>query len=124
METDLFTVSEDDSIDLVVNVMNWQNIRHVPVESDDNELVGIIDSHAIIHFLADKKGTEEQAVKDIMLTNFPTISSTASAKQAVNLMADNRVDALPVVDGSNRLLGIVTESDIIQVLKITNKISD
>ena len=59
-----------------------------------------------------------------MLTNFPTISSTASAKQAVNLMADNRVDALPVVDGSNRLLGIVTESDIIQVLKITNKISD
>ncbi|MFT7591377.1 MAG: CBS domain-containing protein/gamma-glutamylcysteine synthetase [bacterium] len=124
METDLFTVTEDDAIDLVVNVMNWQNIRHVPVENSDNELVGIINAHSIIHFLASKKESDEHAVKDIMLTNFPTISATATAKQAVTLMADNRVDALPVVDNANRLLGIVTESDIIQVLKMTNKISE
>lgn len=124
METDLFTVSDDDAIDLVVNVMNWQNIRHVPVENESNELVGIINAHSIIQYLATKKESDAHAAKDIMLTNFPTISATASAKQAVTLMADNRVDALPVVDEANRLLGIVTESDIIQVLRITNKISE
>jgi CBS domain-containing protein/gamma-glutamylcysteine synthetase len=124
METDLFTVNEDDAIDLVVNVMNWQNIRHVPVENENNELVGIINAHSIIHYLASKSESDANAAKDIMLTNFPTISATSSAKQAVTLMADNRVDALPVLDESNRLLGIVTESDIIQVLKMTNKISE
>ncbi len=124
METDLFTVNEDDSIDLVVNVMNWQNIRHVPVESTDNELVGIINAHSLIHYLADKREDDSTAAKEVMLTDFPTISPTASAKEAVVLMADNRVDSLPVVDSNNRLLGIVTESDIIQVLRITNKISE
>lgn len=124
METDLFTVSEDDAIDLVVNVMNWQNIRHVPVENDQHELVGIINAHSIIHYLATKKESSAHAAKDIMLTKFPTISATSSAKQAVTLMAVNRVDALPVVDDANRLLGIVTESDIIQVLNMTNKISE
>jgi acetoin utilization protein AcuB len=59
-----------------------------------------------------------------MQTAFPTIDAKASAREAVVSMADNRVDALPVVDKQNRLLGIITESDIIQVLKITNKISE
>ncbi|MBO6517626.1 MAG: CBS domain-containing protein [Bacteroidia bacterium] len=124
METDLFTVNEDDSIDLVVNVMNWQNIRHVPVENADNEVVGIINAHCLIEYLVNKKEDDSPAAKEIMKTEFPTISAQASAKEAVLLMADNRVDALPVVDLENRLLGIITESDIIQVLKITSKISD
>jgi CBS domain-containing protein/gamma-glutamylcysteine synthetase len=123
METDLFTVNEDDSIDLVVNMMNWQNIRHVPVENKNNELVGIINSHCLISYLAEKHD-DNLAAKDIMQTAFPTIDAKASAREAVVSMADNRVDALPVVDKQNRLLGIITESDIIQVLKITNKISE
>lgn len=124
METDLFTVSEDDSVDLVINMMNWQNIRHVPVENSDNQLVGMINSHCLIHFLVDRKDDELPAAKDIMLTDFPTISPKQSAKEAVMLMADKRADSLPVVDENNRLLGIITESDIIQVLKLTNKISE
>lgn len=124
METDLFTVNEDDAIDLVVNMMNWQNIRHVPVEDDNNVLVGMINAHCLISYLANKKESNSVAAKDIMQTEFPTITPLSSARQAVVLMADHRVDSLPVVDESQRLLGIITESDIIQVLKMTNKISE
>ncbi|MEM9022160.1 MAG: CBS domain-containing protein, partial [Bacteroidota bacterium] len=37
---------------------------------------------------------------------------------AVNLMADHRVGCLPVVS-DGKLVGIVTESDIVQVAKMT-----
>lgn len=124
METDLFTVDEDDAIDLVVDMMNWQNVRHIPVENDKNVLVGMINAHSLIQYLSAKKENDATSAKDIMQTNFPTITPQSSAKEAVVLMADNRADALPVVDDDYRLLGIVTESDIIQVLKITNKISE
>lgn len=124
METDLFTVDEDDAIDLVVDMMNWQNVRHIPVENNKNVLVGMINAHSLIQYLSAKKENDATSAKDIMQTNFPTITPQSSAKEAVVLMADNRADALPVVDDDYRLLGIVTESDIIQVLKITNKISE
>ncbi len=125
METDLFTVGEDDAVELVVNMMNWQNIRHVPVEDANSQLVGIIDAHCLIRYLADTKHQDDShAVKDIMQREFPVIKQDDSARHAVSVMADKRVDSLPVVDEENRLLGIITESDIIQVLNITNKISE
>ncbi|MEZ4843624.1 MAG: CBS domain-containing protein [Bacteroidia bacterium] len=125
METDLFTVHEDDAIDLAVNMMNWQNIRHIPVENSQHKFVGVINAHCIIAYLADKKQTNEVvAVKEIMIANFPTISAHASARVAVMEMAQKRADALIVVDIENRLQGIITESDIIQVLNMTNKISE
>ena len=38
MTTDLFTVRAQEPIDLVVNLMDWKHIRHVPVEDDRGPL--------------------------------------------------------------------------------------
>ena len=35
MSTDLFTVSETECLDLVASIMDWERLRHVPVEGDD-----------------------------------------------------------------------------------------
>ena len=39
MDTDLVTVNDDEPVDLVANLMVWNNIRHVLVEDDENRLV-------------------------------------------------------------------------------------
>ncbi|MFT4522309.1 MAG: putative transcriptional regulator [Bacteroidia bacterium] len=119
METDLFTVHEDDSLDLVVSVMHWQNIRHLPVEKEDHFLVGIINSHTLIHHLASKDQGAKFA-RDIMSTDFATIKSQQSTAEAIRLMGTTRDDALAVVNEDGNLLGLITESDIIQVLLHTN----
>jgi hypothetical protein len=40
MTTDLFTVNEDEVIDLVASLMDWKHIRHVPVEDNQHRLAG------------------------------------------------------------------------------------
>ena len=51
MTTDLFTVHEDEVIDLIANVMAWRNIRHVPVEDDDEHLVGLVSYRTLLEFI-------------------------------------------------------------------------
>jgi CBS domain-containing protein len=122
METELYTVHEDELLDLVINVMNWQNIRHIPVENDQHEMVGMIDTRALLQYFTLDKKDENMSVKHIMKTDFPSINKRASTAEAVDMMADKRVDALAVVDKNNRLIGIITESDVVQVLKMTKKL--
>ncbi|MBI1305582.1 MAG: CBS domain-containing protein [Bacteroidetes bacterium] len=124
METDLFTVNEEDPLDLVVNLMHWQHIRHVPVENDEHELVGLINTHSLIHHLTENHPDEDRKAKDIMLTEFPVTTPQTKTSDAVLMMAEHRTDALPVVDEAGKLVGIITESDILQVLKLTGLMND
>lgn len=51
-------------------------------------------------------------VKDNMIENPITIGPNASVSEAVDLMSENNLHRLPVVDDSNKLVGLVTESVI------------
>lgn len=122
METELYTVHEDELVDLVINVMDWQNIRHIPVENSEHEMVGMIDTRALLKYFTQNGNGSNTSVKDIMKKDFPTVHTRLATAEAVDMMANQRVDALAVVDEANRLIGIITESDIIQVLKMTKKL--
>src|SRR3954462_5308338 len=52
MSTDLFTVQPDDLIGLAASVMDWQHVRHVPVENDEGKLVGLLSHRALLRLLA------------------------------------------------------------------------
>lgn len=51
--------------------------------------------------------------KDIMTRDVISIRKGASIEQAVKLMAENHVSGLPVVDVDNRVVGIITENDVL-----------
>lgn len=51
---------------------------------------------------------------DIMTRQVVTIASDATAKDAAELMLANHISALPVVDASGKLLGIVSEGDLVR----------
>jgi predicted transcriptional regulator len=42
MTTDLFTVHADEPLALVVKLMDWKHIRHIPVEDEQGKLVGLV----------------------------------------------------------------------------------
>ena len=52
-------------------------------------------------------------VKDLMRVGATSIAPTASVLDAAALMANTQASALPVVDQDGRLLGIVSEADLI-----------
>ena len=118
MERDLFTVQKDDLIELVAEMMDFKKIRYTPVENKDGTLVGLVTSRLILrHFI--RTNTSElkkyTTVEDIMISTPISIDPSASLMEALKMMQDNKVGCLPVVTKENKLVGVVTEKDFLQI---------
>ena len=50
---------------------------------------------------------------EIMNTDVPTVSPGDDARTAIDLLAKTDMGAIPVVDGDRKVVGIVSESDLI-----------
>jgi CBS domain-containing protein len=115
MSTQLLTVRPEDLVDLAASMMDWEKIRHVPVEDDQGRLVGIVSHRAILRLVArGQGGTDQVVVKDIMRKAPVSVTPQTPTIEAMKLMRDKGVGSLPVVEG-DKLVGIVTEHDLIDV---------
>ena len=113
MTTDLFTVHPEDLIDLAASVMDWRHIRHVPVEDSDGKLVGLVTHRMLLRLLANG-GYEGKpiAVREIMLANPITVTSSTSSLEAIDVMRKHRIGCIPVVENEH-LVGIITSYDFL-----------
>ncbi len=117
MKTDLYTVREDELIDLAASIMEWKRVRHVPVEDQSHNLVGLLSYRALLRVVSDpsRKQTDEPiAVADIMNRNPVTVTSDTPTLVAIELMRHHGTSCLPVVD-DGKLVGIVTEHDYMRI---------
>jgi CBS domain-containing protein len=55
-------------------------------------------------------------VADLMQTNLKTVRGEDTVGDAIALLAESHVSGLPVVDDRGRLLGVLSNSDILQAL--------
>jgi len=119
MTTDLYTVTEDEPIDLVASLMDWEKIRHVPVEDIDHRLVGLVSYRSLIHLLANGEFARREdpiPVSEVMKRDLVTVAPETTTLEAVALMKGKSIGSLPVVkDG--RLIGIVTERDFMDIAR-------
>lgn len=115
MTTDLFTVRPDDPILLVAHLMDWKNVRHVPVEDEHGKPVGMLSSLEVVRKVVRHGVPEETAVGDIMMAPPPSVSPATSIQQAIDLLRSHRTDCLPVVD-DGKLVGLLTEHDFVHVV--------
>lgn len=115
MSTDLFTVRPDDLVEMVARVMEWKDVRHVPVEDGEGRLVGIVSHRSLLRMLAEghPAGGELVAVRQIMNPDPVSVAPTTPVAEAVELMRSRRIGSLPVVEGG-RLVGIVTVYDFLE----------
>ncbi|MGE0826251.1 MAG: glutamate-cysteine ligase family protein [Candidatus Binatia bacterium] len=117
MTTDLFTVHPEEPIDLAVNLMNWRHIRHVPVENEHGELVGVLSWFEIIRHYGRYGGaelTEPLPISAVLQPRPQTVAPETSVFDAITLMRQEKLDSLLVVK-EGRLVGIVTERDILHI---------
>lgn len=118
MTTDLFTVHPEDVVDLAASLMDWRHIRHVPVEDNEGKLVGLVSHRTLLRLVGQgMRGAERQpvAVKDIMIADPHTVTPATPTLEAIELMRRHKIGSLPVVEEGNRLVGIITERDLIRV---------
>jgi CBS domain-containing protein len=118
MTTDLITVLEDDAVDVVAFIMDQRGVRQLLVENDEGRLVGLVSYRSLLRVLVlgrvTKFGTPVP-VRDIMVSDLITVEPATPTVEAIRIMRENRITALPVVQ-DERLVGIVTEHDFLPVL--------
>mgnify|MGYP006422513589 CR=1 FL=1 len=116
MSTDLFTVHENESIEFVACLMDWQHIRHVLIEDEHHRLVGLVSHRALLRHLTDRNSTPDGGipVKEIMIEDPVSVEPDLSTMDAVKMMREHEIGALPVVR-ENQLVGIITQSDFIEI---------
>ncbi len=116
MTTDLFTVSEDDLVDRVAFLMDRKQLRQVVIEDMEHNLVGIVSYRSLVRLLAQggPPAGEALAVKEIMSRDPHTVAPETLTMDAIELMREHRVSALPVLkDG--KLVGLVTEQSFMRI---------
>jgi len=117
MSTDLFTVRENEPIDLVANLMKWERIRHVLVEDDRDRLVGVVSYRALLRLMAAGWNTNSErsvAVSEIMHRDPIAIKPADSALRAIEVMQEFQIGCLPVVN-KQHLVGVISEREFMAV---------
>jgi CBS domain-containing protein len=116
MSTDLITVQEDDQLDLVANIMNWKQVKYVPVENEAGELTGLVTAGLLVNHLC-KTGKERKLnvrIRDFMIRDPVSVDPDTSIPDALKLMVEQKVSCLVVVK-NKKLAGIVTERHFVKV---------
>mgnify|MGYP002641534510 CR=1 FL=1 len=117
MTTSLFTVHEDELVDMVAFLMDRKQIRHVLVEDDEHALVGLVSYRSVLRLMAEGfNATTDDAppVKDIMDRDPVFVRPETPTLEAIDLMRRHMVSCLPVVN-EGKLVGIVSETDFMPI---------
>ncbi len=93
MIKNVISVGKDDSVTLALNKMKKHGISQIPVV-DGSKYIGMLCLKTIVT----KSIDPSQAKCGNFLSNVPSIRSNKDAEQAIELMLNSGVRALPVID--------------------------
>ena len=114
MSSKLVTVSEEASIAEAVNLLKKHSIRHLPVVKGE-EVVGLVTETELRGAIFPAM-LEDLTVKDVMISQPVTVDPEAPLEEAARLIYHNKVTALPVVDKTGELRGIISMVDMLLAL--------
>lgn len=113
MITDPLTVHPDATLADLDKLCGRFHISGLPVVDSENRLVGIITNRDM-RFIA-SEDYDRLKVKDVMTReNLVTGPSNISKDDAHRLLADNKVEKLPLVDAEGKLTGLITVKDFVK----------
>jgi len=108
----VLSVDAEQSVIETVRLMTEFNIGAVPVLRD-GELVGIFSERDLMRrVVAGGRSPGMTKVSEVMTSKPQTVSADAEVDDCIALMREAGFRHLPVVDGSNKLRGLVSLRDI------------
>jgi CBS domain-containing protein len=116
MSTDLVTAQPDEPVKLVRSLLLWSNVRHIPVETNDGTLVGVVSSESLLAKLGPGDGENDLRAADVMERDPPTVTPDTPVADAIALLASRDLTCLPVL-ANGKLVGIVTDRDCLKIVR-------
>ncbi|UCC53899.1 MAG: CBS domain-containing protein [Anaerolineaceae bacterium] len=126
MQTKVITAGPNMGMLEAHRLMRNNKIRRLPIVSRNGKLVGIVTRSDVRQAEPSEATTlnvwemnyllAKLQLGDIMTHEPYHVHPDDSIKTAATLMHSNKIGALPVVDDDNKVVGILTESDVFRVL--------
>ena len=110
MKTDLFTVQAMEPLSLVKAVMSWRTFRHLPVEDEQGNLVGLLTAKDLARLDMEAIDAENTHVADVMTTPLITVDRFHKLKDACALMKEHNIGCLPIIR-EEKMIGLITDTD-------------
>jgi len=133
MKTNLVTVTPETSIFKAREIMDAHKISHLPVTDGKARLLGIVTDRDLKEAWASPATTlsvheltyvlQKLTIANIMTRNVVTAAPDMAIERAALLIHDRKIGALPVVK-QDRLVGIITSTDLMEVLLTALGISE
>lgn len=115
MEPPFYIYDDADVNSAVSSFVAWRS-KEVPVINRDGVVVGIISRSAVLHNLIENNKIPRIAVEEAMSKPAITIGEKENIAKARWVMLKSGISRLPVVDTGNRVVGVITLSDIVERL--------
>jgi acetoin utilization protein AcuB/CBS domain-containing protein len=126
MRAPVVTVTFDAPLSDALALMHEHDVRRLPVVLDTGELCGMITQGDIrgadvlrlagLDSVAVADALRRVKVYEVMAEQPLSVTPETGLREAALLMIENKIGGLPVVGGSGDVVGIITESDLFEVL--------
>lgn len=123
MVTDPVTIGPNATIEQLDELCAKYRVSGLPVVNDAYELMGIITNRDL-RFVP----TTEWATKTVRecMTPMPLITGSTgiSREEAMKLLAENRIEKLPLIDENGKLTGLITVKDFVKTEQFPHATKD
>jgi len=117
---DPVTIKRGSTVRDALAMMEEYHIGGIPVVDDNKMLVGIVTNRDL-RFERDP----ERKIDEVMTSeNLVTTSQSTNLEEAAEILQRHKIEKLPVVDNSGRLIGLVTYKDITKAKDKPNACKD
>lgn len=126
MVSPVVTVYVNEPLSHVEEKLRRKGIRHVPVVDEYEHVVGLMSQRDLYRILSphitdaglryDEEALNTFVLKHVMTKNPLTLRQEDTLSKAVDVMARLKYGCCPVVDSFGKIIGIVTESDVLKYL--------
>jgi CBS domain-containing protein len=115
MNAPVYTIGAGEPATTAWERMRFRRTRHLVVTSEEGRVIGVISASD----LGGKHGDTVRArrrVGDLMTEKLVVVRPDTTIREAANLMRGHSVNCLPVFNGRDRLTGIVTVVDLLELI--------
>ncbi|RLF62578.1 MAG: hypothetical protein DRN16_01105 [Thermoplasmata archaeon] len=119
MTEDVIYVDKDEDLTHVIDLMKKHNITKIPVV-EDKKIVGIITDRMISYKLGSIRSrmisTSRLHASSVTKKDIKTVDPDMDVKKIFTDIGVKNIEILPVVDKGNRLCGVVTKADLLDLV--------
>lgn len=125
MTRDVKTVTRGQTLRELGDLFEGEDFNTYPVE-ENGQVVGVVSKFDHLacfvftpaHMMPRYDDLMKRTVTDILTSEFIYVGTDTRLTRVLQLMVDHRIRSMPVIDGDQRLAGIISREDVMRALRL------